>query len=231
MKRMTLLCSALLLLSVAACEAEEEPAASPLLTLPTEPDATADASEGDTVGSDTSDTATTEDPAVSDVDGEDDGVSVPDAAADTAADATEDGGASADVGQEDVAQEDVAQEDVFIPAVSEMACKVGVNPGEAKFGDVDEQTDVLVSALTTCQKSGFMEGEPLHDCVRAFVIDIYDSSEDCAQCFALRADCLKNFCFMDCIMSGSSSGTDCGTCQTDNYCLHPFQTCSGLTVF
>mgnify|MGYP007063724395 CR=1 FL=1 len=232
MKKSNLLCAALLLVFVGACEAEEEPAATPLLPLPTEPDASPDSSEGDALAADVGDTVTLEDTATPDdtVVGEDtvgeDQVSVDD----TAADAAEDGGSTEDAVQ-DAAEEDVVEEDIFVPAISEQACTVAGNPGAVKFGDTDAQTDVLVSAATTCQKSGVMEGEPWFECVRAYIIDIYGSTEDCAQCFAIRADCLKNFCFMDCIMSGSSTGTDCATCQTENYCLHPFETCTGLTVF
>jgi hypothetical protein len=236
MKKVTLICAVLLMGFMAACEAEEEPAPTLFLPVSTEPDATADSSDGvdvsvpsDTVAGDTvagEDTASGDAPVVaSDGATEGDLSSGPDAVDD----ASEDSGANSEV-----TEEDVVEEDVFTPSVSEDACKLAGNPGEGTFGDVDDQTDVVVSASTTCQKNlgaGASEGEAWFSCVREIVMETYGSTEDCAQCFVLRADCLKNFCFMNCIMSGSSSGSECATCQLENYCLHPFETCTGLTVF
>jgi hypothetical protein len=221
MKRTTLLCSALLLVFLAACEAEEEPAAPlPWIT-------TTDAGEGDTVGSDTADTVTTDDAVVSDAASEEDLATLPD----TPVDDAEDSDIHEEVVEEDV-EEDVTASDVFTPDVVVGACMTGGNPGAAKFGDVDEQLALLVVCSTDCMKDGFMDGEPFNTCVRERTADTYGSTEECGQCFATRAGCLKNFCFAECMMG--SSRTDqgsCEECEAENYCLHPFETCTGLIVF
>ena len=75
---------------------------------------------------------------------------------------------------------------------------------------------------------------PLHSdmaCLREMVVEAYGCTEDCAQCFAARADCMKTFCFGGCIHTSTADEEDCDQCQADNYCLNPFQTCTGLEVF
>lgn len=223
MKKVILFSLVLMMGFVAACEAEEEPAATPFLLPPAEPDVTEDVTGGEDVSvpSDTvaeEDTASSGDTAnVEDVEASEDA-----AAADTA----EDAGST-----EDVAAEDVSSEDIFVPGNDEGACKAGGNPGEAKFGDVDEQTATLRSVLTECFMGGVMEGEEFYSCMREGVSAAYGCTEDCSQCFAVRAECMKIFCWSGCIMSSSSDVDACAECQVENYCLHPFETCSGLPVF
>lgn len=223
MKGITLICAVLLMGFVAACEAEEEAAPTPFFLPPAETDVTEDATGGEDVSvpSDTvagEDTASSGDTAAVDQDQ----VSDDTAAADTADDAGP---------TEDVAAEDVSSEDTFVPGNDEGACKGGGNPGEAKFGDVDDQTAVLRTALKECFKGGpEMEVEDFFSCIREAVTEVYGCTDDCAQCFAIRADCMKTFCWSGCMMSSSSDGEECAQCQVDNYCLNPFPTCTGLSA-
>ena len=96
MKKSNLFCAFLLVVSIGACEAEEEAAPAPLLPLPTEPDASPDASEGDVVAVDVSDTTSVDDTVTGDdtvtadatTDVDEDQASVSDSVGDTAEDAT-----------------------------------------------------------------------------------------------------------------------------------------------
>ncbi len=230
MKKVLLICAALMLGMVTACEAEEEPAPAPFLPLPPTSDVGADVSEGDAGGSDVSDAVTVDDTAtVGDTVTADD-TTVVDEDQTSASDAAPDSASDAGPG-DDAAAEDVSSEDVFVPGTEEGACKTGGNPQEAKFATVDDQTEVIRSALTECFKGGVMTGETFFTCIREQIIGAYGCTEDCAQCFAVRADCMKTFCWSGCIMSSSSDETQCADCQIENYCLHPFETCTGLPVF
>ena len=222
MKKITLICAVLLMGFMSACEAEEGPAPTAFLPAPTETDATADSSDGDVVAdsSDTAsagDTASTDDTAVV----EEDQVSETDEIS-----STNDAGPT-----EDATAEDVSAEDVFVPETPEGACKAAGNPSEAKFGDTADQTAVLRTALKECFKGGpEMEVEDFFSCIREAVTEVYGCTDDCAQCFAIRADCMKTFCWSGCMMSSSSDVEECAQCQVENYCLNPFPTCTGLSA-
>jgi hypothetical protein len=56
----------------------------------------------------------------------------------------------------------------------------------------------------------------------------------CAECFAEVALCSKTHCKVACgtvDLSEMSALEGCIECQIDNYCVHPFETCTGLDLY
>lgn len=216
---------------VAACASDDDTPAAAVTPSPDIAEGDADAAQGDAVAPESDTTSDT----ASDTAGSADTVTLADAEvtdADVAA-ATDIAPETADTAPvdgttADVAAGDAVEADTFEPGAEESACKLPGNPNESVFGSVEAQSEVLATAISDCYKQRNIQGEEFISCIRGMVMEAYGSTADCAQCFAVRADCIKTFCFGSCV---TAQNGECDACQMENYCLHPFETCSGLSVF
>jgi hypothetical protein len=79
-----------------------------------------------------------------------------------------------------------------------------------------------------------VDEDDYYDCVFEACSSQLGLTNPCAGCFADISLCSKSHCKVACgtvDLSELSALEGCIECQVDNYCVHPFETCTGLDLY